>query len=426
MELKKRLIFQYTARISLEKFSVCLPRQDDFDDVMKHLASEGGRVRESDMTRLIFGDYMDVDLEPEECLYEEVESLDKMSACVETYLREFNNTSKNKMNLVIFQYVLEHLSHICRILRSPGGHALLVGVGGSGRQSLTRLAAMMAGFSLFQPEISKNYGKPEWREDIKTLMRQAGKGTPVVFLLTDSQIKQESFLEDVDNLLNSGEVPNLFASDERAEVLENLIAQMNAAKQSTEGLTQLALFSIFINKCRENIHIIVAFSPIGAAFRVRLRQFPSIVNCCTIDWFQNWPEEGLYKVAVTNVNSFKKQLNISDEDCESYPYIFMKQHTKALETYQLFFENMGRKNYVTPTSYLQLIASFKELITKKQEEIIKAKNRYLNGLDKLAFAASQVRGLQLELEALQPQLKISSEENEKMMKVWKSFASGLY
>jgi dynein heavy chain len=80
-----------------------------------------------------------------------------------------------------------------------------------------------------------------------------------------------------------------------------------------------------------------------------------------------------------------------------------------------FFQKLGRKTYVTPTSYLQSISGFKDLINAKQNEIMAAKRRYINGLEKLAFAESQVAIMRKDLEDLQPQLKIAAEETVKMM-----------
>lgn len=55
----------------------------------------------------------------------------------------------------------------------------------------------------------------------QSVLKNAGvKGLKTVFIITDTQIKEESFLEDIDSVLNSGEIPNIFAADEKQEVLE--------------------------------------------------------------------------------------------------------------------------------------------------------------------------------------------------------------
>jgi dynein heavy chain len=71
------------------------------------------------------------------------------------------------MNLVLFVSAIEHIVKIHRIITTEYGHALLVGVGGSGRKSLTELATFIATYEMFSIEISKNYDFNAWRDDMK-------------------------------------------------------------------------------------------------------------------------------------------------------------------------------------------------------------------------------------------------------------------
>uniref|UniRef100_A0A0L8HIS0 Uncharacterized protein n=1 Tax=Octopus bimaculoides TaxID=37653 RepID=A0A0L8HIS0_OCTBM len=399
-------LFKMCQRLVKETF------KENFDLVFNHLTTED-KVCEEDFHNLMFGDYMNPDAMIDERVYTEVKSLDDMYQVVYTYMDEYNNTHKTTMDLVIFRYVLEHLSRICRILCSPGGNALLVGVGGSGRQSLTRLANAMACYHLFQPEITKSYGKTEWREDIKSVLKEAGGlNKPVSFLITDTQIKEERFLEDIDSLLNTGAVPNLFTAEEKGEILE-LVRPAAQAGNRSEELSLLALFAFFVNRCRLNLHIIIAFSPIGNAFRNRLRQFPSLINCCTIDWFQAWPQDALERVAM----KYMQEVKISKANRVTTVQICQYFHQSACELSEQYLAQLGRHNYVTPTSYLELIHAFRSLLAQKQEEIMSAKNRYVTGLDKLKFAAEQIATMQSQLESLQPELLKSSKEAEDMIEV---------
>eukprot|EP00741_Cyanophora_paradoxa_P002212 tig00000555_g2144.t1 len=382
-----------------------------FDKVCAHLdTKKDGVVNEEKLRSLFWGDYMVAGAADRR--YDEVTDMAALTKVIETYLDEYNQLSKKPMNLVMFRFAIEHVSRVSRVLKTPGGHCLLVGVGGSGRQSVTRLAAHMAEMDLTQIEISKSYTRIEWRDDLKKLLRRTGtEKKKTVFLFTDSQIKDESFVEDISNILNAGEVPNLYPSDERAQIVEAMRPIARELNKTME--TPAELYGLFVDQCKQNLHVVLCFSPIGDAFRTRLRQFPSLVNCCTIDWFRDWPEDALTAVA----NKFLQEVQM-EEGIRSEVVEMCKQFhesTRALSAQ--FLAELKRHNYVTPTSYLELITTFKTLLAKKRNDVMTLKKRYEVGLEKLAFTASQVKGMQDQLVALQPELQKAQKETAEMMVV---------
>ena len=252
-----------------------------------------------EIPHLIYGDFMVPGADPK--LYSEITDTAKMVSVVEEYLDDYNATNTKKMPLVMFVDAVGHVARISRVIRQPLGNALLLGVGGSGRQSLSRLAAAMAEFDCFQIEITKTYGKAEWKDDLKKLLLKTGEeGKQLVFLFTDTQIVKESFLEDVNNILNTGEVPNLLDDNDVGAII-NVDAPDRAGARPAADQGG-ALQHLRRPRARQPPPVL-CMSPLGEAFRTRLRNFPSLVNNCTIDFFAEWPEEALRSVAKNTLDT---------------------------------------------------------------------------------------------------------------------------
>lgn len=84
---------------------------------------------------------------------------------------------------------------------------------------MARIAAYICEYGVFQVEVSKNYRTQEFREDLKALYQMTGiDNKATTFLFNDTQVAQESFLEIINNVLSSGEVPSLYKPEEFEEV----------------------------------------------------------------------------------------------------------------------------------------------------------------------------------------------------------------
>eukprot|EP00928_Gymnodinium_smaydae_P048229 TRINITY_DN3222_c2_g1_i2.p1 TRINITY_DN3222_c2_g1~~TRINITY_DN3222_c2_g1_i2.p1 ORF type:complete len:2601 (+),score=892.36 TRINITY_DN3222_c2_g1_i2:138-7940(+) len=326
--------------------------------------------------------------------YDRIPGSERLSQLLGDALNEYNENNA-AMDLVLFQDAMCHVGKICRIITSTPGHPLLVGVGGSGRQSLSRLSAYTCLYTVIMIVISGNYGMNDLKGDLQAMYTKAGvKDEGVMFLFTDGQITQEKFLVYINDLLASGDIADLYASDEKDAI-------RNAVRSGCKGAgiqdTPENLWSFFIGRIRRNLHMSLAFSPVGDAMRNRAKKFPALVSCTVIDWFQPWPMDALYNVGTKFLGPIE-QLGAQDSPVRMGILDFMPfSFESAGKVAQTFMQTERRFAYTTPKSFLELIKLYTTVVGKKVDALEDQKDRLTNGLEKLRKTQEDVAGLEEDL-----------------------------
>jgi len=198
-------------------------------------------------------------------------------------------------------------------------------------------------------------------------------------------------LEDINNVLNSGDVPQLYKNEDFDGIYT--VGKQECQKKNLT-LNKMNMFAEYLLRVKSNIHCTLAMSPLGEVFRTRLLKFPSLVNCCTIDMFSNWPEEALISVATGSIGDGEIELG---EDTEGCIQMFKVIHQSVEKMTERYLDEMRRINYVTPTSYLELLSAYKKTYKDKKKEVEEAKRRLEKGLTALAEAGLEVAKLQQKL-----------------------------
>uniref|UniRef100_A0A8D1JU08 AAA+ ATPase domain-containing protein n=1 Tax=Sus scrofa TaxID=9823 RepID=A0A8D1JU08_PIG len=370
-ETDKQLVQEHIGNLVVEHFN------DDVEAVMRD--------------PILFGDFRMALHEEEMRIYEDIQDYEAAKALFQEILEEYNE-SNTKMNLVLFDDALEHLTRVHRIIRMDRGHALLVGVGGSGKQSLARLAAFTAGCEVFEILLSRGYSENNFREDLKNLYLKLGiENKMMIFLFTDAHVAEEGFLELINNMLTSGIVPALFPEEEKESVLSQI--GQEALKQGM-GPAKESVWQYFVNKSANNLHIVLGMSPVGDTLRTRCRNFPGLVNNTGIDWFMPWPSQALHAVAKSFLGTNPM---IPVENIEDLVEHVVLVHESVGEFSKQFLQKLRRSNYVTPKNYLDFINTYSKLLDEKTQYNIAQCKRLEGGLDKLKEATIQLDELNQKL-----------------------------
>jgi dynein heavy chain 1, cytosolic len=170
---------------------------------------------------------------------------------------------------------------------------------------LSKFVSWMNGLNIFQIKAHSRYGMDDFNEDLRTLMRRVGvDGEKVCFIFDESNVLSSGFIEAINALLASGEIPGLFEGDEYSALMT---AVRDSALRDGKILdSEEELFRHFTSVVQRNLHVVFTVNPSGGDWKNRSTTSPALFNRCVVDWFGTWSNKAMAEVA----RDFSSRLDI--------------------------------------------------------------------------------------------------------------------
>lgn len=296
-----------------------------------------------------------------------------------------------------------------------------VGASGAGKTVLSKFVSWLNGLSVFQIKAGRNYDTAAFEVDLRTVMKRAGlRDEKITFIFDESNALGPAFLERMNALLASGEIPGLFEGDEYTQ----LISEAKQCYGAETGREDQDLFVHFTRQVQKNLHIVFTMNPANPDFSNRQATSPALFNRCVIDWFGDWPHDALIQVA----QAFTAPLDLPPEKFSIHLPEENQRRVNVAETIVASHEAVadlnnrlaksGKKyNFLTPRDFLDYIRHFTALVAEKEGERVD-NTKHLNvGLMKLKETEAQVATLQESLAVKDVELQNKNRQAEEKMQL---------
>uniref|UniRef100_A0A8C8DIA2 Dynein cytoplasmic 2 heavy chain 1 n=1 Tax=Oryzias sinensis TaxID=183150 RepID=A0A8C8DIA2_9TELE len=284
------------------------------------------------------------------------------------------NRDNKELDLLLFWEVCDFVSRVDRVLSRPGGSLLLAGRSGVGRHTAACLVSHMHGYALFTLKISRGYTLKNFSNDLKMVMQLAGlDGQQVVLLLEDYQFVHPSFLEMVNSLLSSGEVPGLYTPEE----LEPLLSPLKDSA-SQDGFSG-PLYNYFSHRIMQNLHIVLIMDCSNSNFTINCESNPAFYRKCSVQWMEGWSESSMKKVKADK-KPFQGVENVCL--CSSAG----SEHGDLCRLFLMVHESC-KEHGATPSQYMAFLHVYTSLYSRKKNQLT-TRQQHLQNAKRASAAAA--------------------------------------